>query len=119
MKHDTLIAKFMDFPVFINSLGEVVWFDHDGERRVMYSDSWDWLIPVCHKWDQLYLTDPLFKSRNTDNYEYYLILCDRLDNEVTKRYEIKDAYNQIVANITWYNTKKNENQTIENDQTSV
>ena len=104
-----LIAEFMGFkPMFIKSLlgkrYEVIDFEH-GRIKVenldvdcFYHTSWDWLMPACHKWDNLNMYDK-------EGYEYeYLILCDTLDAKVSM-YEIGPVWQQLVENIQWYNNQ--------------
>lgn len=68
-----------------------------------YDVFWDALIPVCKRWDELYLTDPILKDRGTQKYTQYIIGCDKLDDAITKGYDINDVYPVIVGNIKWYN----------------
>lgn len=73
--------------------------------KLLYNVSWNWLMPACNKWDDLYKDDPVLRDRNTDTYSEYIELCDKLDNAVTT-YEIHNAYLQLVSNIEWYNKQK-------------
>lgn len=74
-------------------------------EEMRFSSSWDWIMPACNKWDNLYKDDPVLRDRNTDTYAEYIELCDKLDNAVTT-YNINDAYLQLVSNIEWYNKQK-------------
>ena len=67
---------------------------------LMFDKSWDWLMEVCKKWDNLY------NGVSVLNYDYetYVDLSDLLDDFVTL-YEIDRVYTQIVKNIKWYKKK--------------
>ena len=62
-----------------------------------YHSSFDWLIPVCHKWDNL------FFDSDDENIIKYTKLSDDLDM-YTSFYEIEPIYNQLIKNIEWYNS---------------
>ena len=73
-----------------------------GRDDLEYHISWNWLIPVCQKWDTLFLdVSPLEYDEDK-----YIELCDDLDNTMTL-YDIKGVYKQLVININWYNNIKN------------
>jgi hypothetical protein len=63
-----------------------------------YHTSWDWLMPVCVKWDDLHT----LKNFQTHN---YFRLCGLLDRALTY-YIITPVYNQLVENIKIYNRYK-------------
>jgi hypothetical protein len=60
----------------------------------------NWLMPACHKWDEL---EGFKRGEESDQYEN---LCDFLDQKVTL-YEILPVWEQLVKNIEWYNQSKN------------
>jgi hypothetical protein len=66
----------------------------DEYPEMCFHNSWDWIIPVCKFWDELY--DGLVMP------EEYIVLSDRLDNEITM-YCIDQVYKQLIINIRWYN----------------
>lgn len=61
------------------------------EDGFYYHSSWEWIMPVCKKFDLLTI----------DN-ERYIWYCDRIDNAVTK-YEILPVFKILVEAINWYN----------------
>ena len=63
-----------------------------------YHSSWDWLMPACYKWDNLF-KEIILEYPKAMEYEE---LCDALDTLVSC-YEITPAFNQLVENIKWYN----------------
>jgi hypothetical protein len=69
-------------------------------ENLKYHSSWDWLIPACHKWDEL---EGFVRGEESDQYEN---LCDFLDSKVTL-YEILPVWEQLVKAIEWYNQSKN------------
>ena len=68
--------------------------------HLRFHNSWDWLIPACKVWDDLW-----FEGMITPPDEY-VELSDRLDDKVTT-YEMDDVYEQLVINIRWYNDYRN------------
>lgn len=62
-------------------------------EQLMYHTEWDWIMPVCKKWDDL---EQYFEN------EEYQKLCDELDDTVTL-YDIKKIHKQIIKCIKWYN----------------
>ena len=69
----------------------------------IHSFSWGNLIPVCKKWDCLEM-----KQFNETDLKKYQLLSDELDNVVTL-YEIEPVFIQLIKNIKWLNSLKNEN----------
>lgn len=72
---------------------------------LLFHEKWDWLMPACQKWDNLFKSDPLLKERLTDTYSEYLRLCQLLQNSVTQ-FEIDPVFEQLVKNIHWYQKQK-------------
>lgn len=70
------------------------------ENNLYFHSSWDWIIPVCKKWDCLKL-----KQFNDTDLEIYELLSDDLDNKATL-YEIEPVFIQLVKNIKWLNSLK-------------
>lgn len=70
--------------------------------ELKYHSSWDWIMPACSKWDNLYFDVLEIKTR-----EQYELRCDSLDNAVT-RYELAPVFKQLVENIKWYNKNKTD-----------
>ena len=56
-----------------------------------FDSEWNWLMPVCKKFDELDLAD-----------EDYIKHCDNIDHCVTL-YEIEPVYEAVVRAILWYN----------------
>jgi hypothetical protein len=71
-------------------------------ESLYYHVSWDWLMPVCYKWDNLneLLGNPEYEQR-----------CDELDR-VASLYEIEPLWTVLVENIKWFNqqTQNNNNE---------
>lgn len=78
------------------------WGGFRTEQLHKFQTSWDWLMPVCLKWDSLSLN-----QFNEQTRPKYLQLCDDLDHFVSC-YEIEPAYRQLVKNIRWYTTNNTQ-----------
>lgn len=63
-----------------------------------YHSSWDWLMPVAKKINNLSPIEGKFKEME----EWW----DLIDNSVTQNYEIAEAYPFIVQFLQWYNNQK-------------
>lgn len=68
------------------------------EKHLYYHSSWDWLIPVCHKIDNLDT-----KGLADDKYYRYVDFCDSMDEAITF-YEKEPVYEIVVEFIKWYNS---------------
>ncbi|MFA6889288.1 MAG: hypothetical protein WC254_07375 [Candidatus Woesearchaeota archaeon] len=75
-------------------------------HTLKFNTSWDWLMPVCRKWDSIYVD---FKPKDIAKriFQKYTELCEKLDDAVTQ-YEIKPAFEQLVENVKWYNKNKEQ-----------
>lgn len=73
----------------------------DGDNVLFFNSKWDLLMSVCNKWDNFFNESELIGT----NYEEYMTLCDKLDDEVSC-YELDEAWEQLVKNIKWYNSLK-------------
>ncbi len=62
-----------------------------------YHTSWDWIMPVCKK------LDFLSEDKVIPHSKEYEKLCDKLDNEVTRFYDIKTIFPIVIEFIKWYN----------------
>lgn len=91
-----LIAKFMGRERGYESTYEIFY------ANLQYHSSWDWLMPVCYKWDNVF-EECLVDSDISKEYEG---LCDLLDEAVTL-YKILPVFKQLVENIKWYNNQVN------------
>jgi hypothetical protein len=69
--------------------------------ELKYHSSWDWIMPVCYKWDNLFEGTAIEYPKAME----YEKLCDEIDNAVS-RYEILPVFNQLVENIKWFNQNK-------------
>ncbi len=67
--------------------------------QLKYHSSWDHLIPVCAKFDSLYVVNAFDVG---DDRERYHDLSEMLDNSVTM-YEIERAWVALVECIEWFN----------------
>lgn len=84
--------------------------EEDGEAdewNLFFHSSWDWLMPVCRKWDTL--IEGKYIRPKTKWFGAYISLCDALDNTVIC-YDIIPVFNQLVENIKWLNKQKWYNQ---------
>ena len=116
-KGNELIAEFMGAKVIETYYNEKKEIDHylydfgGNKKEVYYPDdytryhassmlryhcSWDWLIPVCKKWNALDKKD-ISTSIAQDR---YVDLCELLDIKVTY-YQIEAVFDQIVQNLEW------------------
>jgi hypothetical protein len=108
LENNILIAEFMKLQKWTNPFERRTRcydastlhknFDIVPAKDLGFAYSWDWLIPACYKWDNLYLE----KNFTLPDYEE---LCDLLDSVITG-YEIEPVYNQIIHNIKMYNIYK-------------
>ena len=82
-------------------------YTKEGQHRhikdFQYHYDWNWIIPVCKKWDSL--ID--FKS-NPKQWSRYSDLCDALDHKVSL-YEFEPLLLQLIECIKWYNEQINTN----------
>ena len=71
-------------------------------EEAKYHESWDWLMPVCKKINDLQPVEGQFKEME----EWW----DLIDNSVTQNYDIKDVFPFVVEFIKYYNslTKKDK-----------
>ena len=95
-----LIAEFKctkSFDTYYDSEGKYHFEILDSQ----YHSSWDWIMPACYKWDNLFF-DVALEYKLAQEYE---LRCDALDNAITK-YEILPAFKQLVENIKWFNQNK-------------
>jgi hypothetical protein len=67
-----------------------------------YHSSWDWLMPVVKKFDYLVENKVI---NNSKDYEFW---CDKIDDTVTRTYEIMPVFKIMVEAIEWYNSLKNK-----------
>lgn len=66
---------------------------------LQYHTSWDWIMPVCKKLDRL-AEDGIIE--HTIDYQFW---CDKLDDAVTRNYDIAPVFKITVEFIQWYNTQ--------------
>lgn len=62
-----------------------------------YHTSWEWIMPVCKKFDHLPLIDMEYQKH-----------CDNIDHAVTT-YEILPVWNALTEAIQWYNNTQTDN----------
>ena len=102
-----LIANFMGWELSIKGKkfkkGEIYPYGYIkvNQKYLYFNISWDWIIPVCEKWDNL--DEYIIIGYNED----YIDLCDELDHFVTL-YNIDMVYEHIIKCIKWYNKYTNE-----------
>ena len=70
------------------------WFD---DEDLKYHSSWDWLMPVCKKFDRLHEMDYTLLHNKE-----HIMHCDNIDYGVTT-YDIQVAFVAISEAIQWYN----------------
>lgn len=104
------IAEFMSYKIWYRD-GTEVCVEISPERVqpitewAKYHSSWDWLMPVCKKFDTL-LEGKYVVGRKW--VKTYTNLCDNID-EAVSCYEISPVWERIVEAIQWYNKKFNQN----------
>lgn len=80
-------------------------YTKEGQHRHIkdfkYHCDWNWLIPVCYKWDELKI------FFGTDKSKKYIELSDLLDNRMIG-YEIEPVVLQMIECIKWYNEQFNK-----------
>lgn len=64
--------------------------------QLKYDSSWDWLMPVCKKFDSLD-----FSTARKATMLKYEDFCDGIDNAVTL-YEIEPVFIAVTAAVKWY-----------------
>lgn len=69
--------------------------------KLVYHSSWDALIPVCRKFDLL-SENGLIPKEGLPTFEH---LCDRLEDSITRTYEITPVFRRILDCIEWFNVK--------------
>ena len=67
-------------------------------HQLNFHKSWDWLMPACKKWDELFIG----KDLTSQNHVEYVNLCDELDQSLTL-YDIEHVYYILIKCIKWYN----------------
>jgi hypothetical protein len=70
-----------------------------------YHNSWDWIMTVCRKWDNLCHEECFDIQNSLTNHTVYVELSCKLDDTVTC-YQIEPVFEQLVINIEWYNLIK-------------
>jgi len=68
-----------------------------------YRTSWDWLMPCVKKFDYLAENKVIPFS---NNFEYW---CDKIENAITRTYEIEPVFKIMVEAIEWYNSQSKTN----------
>ena len=68
------------------------------ETNLKYHTSWDWLMPCVKKFDYLAENKVIPFS---DDFEFW---CDKIEDTITRTYEIEPVFKIMVEAITWYNT---------------
>lgn len=84
-------TKYYDFPGQCGLTCDV--------SDLKYHSSWDWLMPVVKKFDYL------AENKIIDFSEYYEYWCDKIDDAVTRTYNIEPVFKVTVEAIEWYNTQ--------------
>ncbi len=70
-------------------------------RALKYHKSWDWLMPVVRKFDYLVENDIIPDS---DDFDFW---CDKIEDSITRTYEIEPCFKIIVEAIQWHNKLQN------------
>ncbi len=115
-----LIAQFMGgFPcsLTVKSIGVTQGYEFSGYTRAVdelqYHSSWDSIMPPIKKFNDLNITDEVIRkewltvsgNEGTLVGREYVSMCDNIDDAVTRKYDIADAYEELVEAIKWYNSK--------------
>lgn len=104
MQNIKLIAEFMQ--LYTTELhGDVVWFDYDGAKPVLYNSDWNWLMEVVDKIEGMEYWTELIGEEN--NYHFNIGKTGRFfadfDNEGETK--IKAVYSGVIQFIEWYNNQ--------------
>jgi hypothetical protein len=114
-----LIAEFMNFSVSDHTIlpDRLVWYDWDGPREVLYHSSWDWLMPVVEKIENLgYYVNILTYTTDGSNIEFGCQITKY--NEEDYQYKnlplkfsfgktkLEETYLQTIEFIKWYNNEQ-------------
>lgn len=71
------------------------------DRPPRFDKDWNSLMEAIKKWDAL----PMDEMTDSVAVEY-AVRCDEQDNAVTRNYDLREAFDQLVKNIQWYNSKQ-------------
>ena len=97
MNNNKLIAEFMELPTEVFKSG-IMNHHHDGawyeEHELSYNTSWDWLMPVVQKIDDLF-------GENND-VDYWI---NRVHNAVLL-FDIDNTYDAVVEFIKEHNDER-------------
>lgn len=72
------------------------------ENKRPYYSNWNLLMPVVRKFDYL------AESKTIPNSADFEFWCDKIDDAVTRTYEIGPIFKIMVEAIEWYNSLKNK-----------
>lgn len=99
-KEKKLIAEFMGLKTeFIEDLGNLKLTDEHGyEVMRLYKGSWDALMPVIRKIEDIRLNSSI-EDNEVDT------LKDRINNRVIQ-VNLEQTYTEVVGFIKWYNQKE-------------
>ncbi len=106
IEYNELIAEFMEFKQKqYTPTSEKLWCDNKhglpvGELK--FHESWDWLIPVWHKFSDL--ERPL-QPRHKAMWEWYY---SKIKSELLGNNTPNQAFLRLVDAIEWYNATKQE-----------
>jgi hypothetical protein len=101
-EQNKLIAIFMGAKY--NERVDLMWYEGIphmvGPLDTKFHESWDWLMPVIKKIDNL---EEMYGNRE------YIDRCDIIDSTVTCDYNISDVYPLVVDFIKFYNKHAQQN----------
>ena len=107
-----LIAKFYTDGKTVRTAGGGRAYIINGKRltkeRLEFHSSWDALMPAIKKFD--YLTENKVIEHSAD-YEFW---CDKIEDAITRTYEIERVFPVFVEAIKWLNEEKETTQQVLN-----
>lgn len=107
LQGNKLIAEFMKLSVSEGHNG-LVWYDWDGAKDVLYHESWDWIMPVIKKIDEIpseFITGSKYVAVPKKHDE----LIDEIRESVSF-VMIMESWQAVVEFIKWYNQNSKSNE---------
>lgn len=108
LENNKLIAEFMGFDFFKSIRYTTKTFDSTLKylQYFKFHQSWDWLIPVVSKIDNIYkdLYKDAYANKIPVSYEIETSFADVICRNITT--ELNHLYERVIEFIKWYNQNK-------------